>query len=98
MVIWVSEFCPGELILKLLAGIGEWNGNLSEYTAVDGSKRQWPVLCVTEIVAVILHKQWLSRLCDSNDNVGKRAVKHWSAIMRIFYKASASNLSAIYIL
>ena len=26
-------FCPGELILKLLARIGEWHENVSEYTA-----------------------------------------------------------------
>ena len=27
------NFCPGELILKLLARIGEWHQNLSEKTA-----------------------------------------------------------------
>ena len=28
------NFCPGELILKLLARIGEWHQNLSEKTAL----------------------------------------------------------------
>ena len=28
------NFCPGELILKLLAHIGEWHQNLSEKTAI----------------------------------------------------------------
>ena len=29
------NFCPGELILELLARIGEWHQNLSEKTASD---------------------------------------------------------------
>ena len=38
------NFCLGELILKLLAPIGDWHQNLSEMTAGDGAEGRRGVL------------------------------------------------------